>query len=439
MQKDLLDWLSYIERLHPNSIMMGLDRVKLMIGRLSLSVDFKIVMVGGTNGKGSTTALLESIYTAAGYQVACYTSPHITKYNERVRVNKKEISDEALCVAFSAIEAARIDGDEIALTYFEYGTLAAMWHFSQKNIDVGILEVGLGGRLDAVNAFDADCAIVTNVGLDHQDYLGDTKEKIGFEKAGIYRSSKPAIFGDVDLPESLVNHALELGADFKLLSKDYMFYARDEHWVYQNLRTSIQYDLPLPALMGKFQLNNAASAVTAVESLQSVLPVSQSSLQAGLLNVVLPGRFEVVNLQGDHFKDITVIFDVAHNPEAAKGLSINLSEIAQQNASKTIAVFAMLQDKDIPAVVAAVHHEVDEWCVSSIDQPRGASVAQIQDALKQAASNAIVHSFDDVLDAFEQAIECCKLYQAKSQNAKIIVFGSFFTVSDVKSSHRFST
>lgn len=439
MQKDLLGWLGYIERLHPNTIMMGLDRVKLMIARLDLNPDFNIVMVGGTNGKGSTTAMLESIYTNAGYQVACYTSPHITKYNERVRVNQQEISDDALCAAFLAIEHARVSGDEIALTYFEYGTLAAVWHFSQINIDVAILEVGLGGRLDAVNAFDADCAIVTNVGLDHQDYLGDTKEKIGFEKAGIFRSAKPAIFGDVELPDSVKSQALLVGANFKILRKDFVFACHDKHWVYESLHPSLQYELPLPALTGAFQLNNAACAVTAVVSLQSVLPVSQASLQAGLLDVVLPGRFEIVTLRCEDSKDISVIFDVAHNPEAAKGLAINLNSIAQHNPCKIIAVFAMLQDKDISAVIAAMHHVVDEWCVSLISQPRGASVEQIEQALKQEASNAIVYTHHHVLDAFERAIECCKIYQAKNQEAKIIVFGSFFTVSDVKSSHRFLT
>jgi len=265
--KDLSAWLTYIEQLHPSAIEMGLGRIKKVADRLALKPTFKIITVAGTNGKGSTCTMLSQIYQHAGYRVACYTSPHILRYNERVQVNGQEASDAALCAAFSAVEEARQgsadQGGAISLTYFEIGTLAAVWHFVQAGVDVAILEIGLGGRLDAVNAFEPDCTVVTNVDLDHQDLLGDTRELIGFEKAGVYRSLIPAICGDVNPPSTLIAYAKEVNADLKCIQHDFGYELADSGWYYLSNQQRM-YHLPIPALKGQYQLNNAACAVTAV-------------------------------------------------------------------------------------------------------------------------------------------------------------------------------
>ena len=246
---DLNDWLSYIEAVHPKDIEMGLGRVNQVKQRLNLKIDFPIITVAGTNGKGSTCAMLEHIYHAAGYRVASYSSPHLLRYHERIRVASAEISDQALIDAFQAIELAR---EDIQLTYFEYGTLAAMWHFCASKVDVVILEVGLGGRLDAVNVFDPSCAIVTSIDLDHMDFLGDTRELIGAEKAGIFRKDLPAICGDLNPPQSLIEHAQKIGAKLSLVGRDFGFEAQQNQWRYLHHNISIE-NLPLPALIGDFQ------------------------------------------------------------------------------------------------------------------------------------------------------------------------------------------
>lgn len=318
--KSLAEWLSYIESLHPKSIAMGLDRVKQMIDRLKLHPKFTIITVTGTNGKGSTCAMLEQIYTNADYQVGCYTSPHLLRYNERVRVNKQEVSDDALCAAFAAVDTDRVDanGEVIALTYFEVGTLAAVWHFMQTGVDVAILEIGLGGRLDAVNAFEPNCTIVTSVDLDHQEFLGNTRESIGFEKACVYRASVPAICGDTNPPLSLVAYAQEIKADFKLIHHDFDFTLNGaDSWRYSDGVGT--YQLPIPALKGAYQLNNAASAICAVDTLQSRLPVSSAHIASAMRQVSLAGRFQTVSTSPH------VILDVAHNPHAARALATNLN------------------------------------------------------------------------------------------------------------------
>lgn len=433
MPKDLSAWLSYIESLHPKSIAMGLDRVKQMITRLQLQPKFHIITVAGTNGKGSTCAMLEQVYKQAGYQVGCYTSPHLLRYNERVRLNCVEVSDEALCAAFAAVEAARTNGDsEIMLTYFEVGTLAAMWHFIQSKLDVVILEIGLGGRLDAVNAFEPNCAIVTNVDLDHQDFLGDTREKIGFEKAGVYRQNIPAICGDANPPASLVQYAREIHADFKRSHQDFGYLLSNSEWQYLD-NGKVLHTLPLPALQGAYQLANAACVVAAVESLQVNLPVTSASIANAMRLVQLAGRFQTVR------KSPWVVLDVAHNPHAAKALAENLKNTRTLNAEarqgKTFAVFAMLADKDISGVIEAVKDEIDTWYVASIDHTRGATAVDLVLTIKAIAPKARIISFDSADDAYQQAcidIEVCKdAYKDLGENDKIIVFGSFFTVSIV--------
>lgn len=421
--RDLPSWLSYIESLHPKSIAMGLERVEQVIARLQLNPKFTIITVAGTNGKGSTCAMLEEVYLQAGYRVGCYTSPHLLRYNERVRVNGVEVEDADLCAAFAAIESARMSSDHspIQLTYFEVATLAAVWHFMQAGIDVAVLEIGLGGRLDAVNAFEPHCTIVTSIDLDHQEFLGNTREKIGFEKAGIFRKGIPAICGDDAPPDSLIQHAYAIGADLQCIHRDFDCQHIDDGWQYIRDK-QIKYKLPVPALQGEYQFNNASCAITAVESLQERLPVAHEAITSAMRRVTLAGRFQVVAEHVNHLPK--VILDVAHNPHAANALALNLGA-CRQTHGKTIAVFAMLADKDIQGVVEAVKDVIDAWYIAGIDHVRGAAVNELSAIIEKVLPDADIKTFDSVAQAYEQA--CIDI----SENDKIIVFGSFFTVSNV--------
>jgi dihydrofolate synthase / folylpolyglutamate synthase len=410
---DLNDWLTYIEALHPKDIEMGLGRVNQVKARLNLQYKFPVVTVAGTNGKGSTCAMLEFIYHAAGYRVASYSSPHLLRYNERIRIACHEISNEDLICAFQAIELAR---QEIQLTYFEYGTLAAMWHFCASDVDVVILEVGLGGRLDAVNVFEPSCSIVTSVDLDHMEFLGDTRELIGAEKAGVFRKNIPAICGDLSPPNALIAHAQNIGASLKLIQRDFQFERHQVFWGYSSPESTLD-DLPLPALVGDFQLQNASCVLAAIESLQSVLPVSKEAICDGLLTVRLHGRYQYLSFKPD------VILDVAHNPHAAKSLAENLKNTVTQG--KTIAVFAMLADKDIAGVIKAIASQVDQWYVSGIAHVRGADGETIQQLVHAQLPNAAIRLFDGVENAYDQA--CIDA----NENDRIIILGSFFTVAEV--------
>ena len=410
---NLAAWLDYIEALHPKSIAMGLDRVNVVKQRLNLNPQFPIVIVAGTNGKGSTCAMLEHIYHAAGYSVGSYSSPHLLRYNERVRLNSQEVSDEDLVKAFVAVEQARQDTE---LTYFEYGTLAAVWHLMQKQVDVAILEVGLGGRLDAVNVFEPDSTIVTSIDLDHMEFLGDTRECIGAEKAGVFRANIPAICGDENPPNSLIEYANRIGAPLKLIGRDFKVEADKESWTYRADQFSIEH-MPMPALIGDFQLNNAACVLTTIQSLQHLLPVQVDAIEKGLKTVKLAGRFQSWSNNPD------IILDVAHNPHAAKSLAINLKQSRHQG--KTIAVFAMLADKDITGVIQALSSEIDAWYVSTIDNIRGAAASSLSKMILDTLPSAEVKIFNQVVDAFHQA--CIDA----NENDRIITLGSFFTVAEV--------
>ena len=404
-------WLSYIEALHPKAIAMGLERVREVALRLDLEPNFPIITVAGTNGKGSTCAMLNAIYIQASYQVGCYTSPHLIDYNERVRVNNKNISDADLCKAFAAVENAR---NEVALTYFEMGTLAAMWHFCQSSLDIVILEVGLGGRLDAVNVFEPTCAIVTSIDLDHTEYLGDTREKIALEKAGIYRQNKLAICGDTNPPQTLIDYAHKIGADLQLINRDFKRIINAGTWQYYD--DSFSMELPKLAMTGDFQLNNAACAIRAVQSLQKLLQVSQACIKQALQNVQSMGRFYQI-----HFNP-TIIVDVAHNPHAAMSLAHNLAHTPC--TGNTHGVFAMLADKDIAGVVRAVLPQIHSWHVASISNTRGAKVDALVSILSKSIQKKDIHTYTDVTSSLYGA---CKMV---GNNDRIIVFGSFYTVAD---------
>jgi dihydrofolate synthase/folylpolyglutamate synthase len=411
----LAEWLAYLEQLHPSTIDLGLGRIAQVRDRLGIAPAFPIITVGGTNGKGSTCAMLESILHAANYRVGCYTSPHLLDYSERVRIGKQTASDAELCAAFAKIEAARRAVPEISLTYFEFGTLAAMLCFVAHGVEVAVLEVGLGGRLDAVNAFDADCAVVCTVDVDHAEYLGNTREAIAFEKAGIFRAGRPAVFGDADMPDAIARQARATGATLWRLGNEFSHAAHGQQWDYRGPAGS-RSALPYPALRGVGQLNNAAAALAALDALHERLPVSMEAVRRGLVEVALPGRFQV--LPGRPM----VVLDVAHNPHAAQALAQNLGALAP---ARTYAVFAMLRDKDMVGVVRALDARVDVWLVAGIAAPRGAAAPELAQVLREQAVHGQIHMFDTPADAMRYA------RNAAAENDRIAVFGSFYTVADV--------
>ena len=410
---NLADWLSHIERVHPRTIEMGLARVAAVRDALHLAPHFPIITVGGTNGKGSACAMLEAILHQAGYKVGCYTSPHLMRYNERVRIARAEALDGALMGALDAVERAR---REIALTYFEFSTLAAVWLFMQERVDVAVLEVGLGGRLDAVNAFDADCAMLMSVDLDHMDYLGDTREAIGFEKAGIFRPKQPAICADGNPPLSVLKHAADVGTELLRLNVDFGFEAQLQQWRYWG-RHGERHGLPHPALRGAYQIANAAASLAALDSLRDRLPVSANDIRTGLLTTENPGRFQV--LPGRP----AVILDVAHNPAAARALAGNLT--GMRCTGRTYAVFSMLNDKDIAGVIEAMRAHIDEWFVSRIEGPRGSDAAALCEELTRAGVFEAISTHGSVAAAYAQACD------RAAENDRIVVFGSFYTVAAV--------
>ncbi len=411
--RTLAQWLAYLEQLHPQAIAMGLDRVSRVAQALGLTAKFTVITVGGTNGKGSCCAMLEAMLLHAGYHVGCYTSPHLLRYNERVRIGGREIEDEILCRAFERIEVARGD---TSLTYFEFGTLAAVMAFGEAGVDAAILEVGLGGRLDAVNVFDADCALVASVDLDHQEYLGDTREAIGLEKAGIFRAGRPAVCADAEPPTTLVAHARETGADLMVIDCDFGYVAEPQQWRYWGPGGK-RHGLPYPALRGAFQLGNAAACLTALDCLRGSLPVTAQDVRGGLLQAEVAGRFQVLPGRPQ------VILDVAHNPHAARALTANLASMP--TGGRTLAVCAMFKDKDIAGVVAATRPYITDWLVADAEGTRGASAAQLAAVLAHAGASAPVAQYSNVAAAWHAA---CNL---AADNDKIIVFGSFLTVAAV--------
>src|SRR5690606_6120303 len=364
MSRTLPDWLAWIERQHPRSIAMGLDRVRDVAARMELSRPARqVITVGGTNGKGSTVAFIEAIARAAGWKVGAYTSPHLLAYNERVRIGGHDADDASLVAAFEAVETARTgarDGDgsgDVPLTYFEYGTLAALWLFEGSALDLAILEIGLGGRLDAVNVVDPDVAVITTVDLDHQDWLGDDRERIGFEKAGIARPWKPLVLGESDPPSSVLGHAYAIGASAWRIDNDFFFERVDaDRWRW--CEVGCELDLPLPALAAPVQLRNAATAIAALRALDATIP--GAAWAEGVAAARLPGR-----LQRFMHGGVEIVVDVGHNPQAARELAAWLD--AAPVAGRDLAVYGALGDKDMAGVVDALGERIDAWFLAGLE------------------------------------------------------------------------
>ena len=420
MNRRTLDgWLDYVSSQHPATIALGLDRVSGVWRRMALPALPTVITVGGTNGKGSTCAMLERILLEAGYRAGLYTSPHILRYNERVRVNGKDAPDELLVEGFERVEAARGD---IPLTYFEFGTLGALAAFAQAGLEAVVLEVGLGGRLDAVNIIDADVSIVVSVDLDHQAFLGNDVESIGFEKAGIYRKGRPAIFGDLHPPRRLVDHARAIGADFMCLGHEFRFEAHERQWDFIG-RKGAKRALPMPALRGKWQLKNASCALAALDELAGRLPLSLGEVKRGLALVTLPGRLQSIPGRP------AIVLDVAHNPHAARSLADGLGDMGFFEA--TFAVVGMLGDKDMAGVVDAIKARVDRWYVASPEEAERAAPAETLAAIvRERSPGAPLRTFATITAALHEA------RRDAGPNDRIIVFGSFYTVAEALRSLR---
>jgi len=407
----LADWLAWQETLHPNVIDMGLERVAFVARSMGLGRPATtVITVAGTNGKGSCVALLESMLGAAGYRVGVYSSPHLLRYNERVRVYGQEAGDAALCAAFEYIDQAR---GATSLTYFEFGTLAALALFAQADLDVAVLEVGLGGRLDAVNIVDADVALITSVGIDHVEWLGPDRESIGREKAGILRPATPAVYGEADPPRSVLALAEDLAAPMHCLERDYRYSPADDSWGWRSDAYSYT-GLPLPNLPGVFQLQNAAAVLMVLELLAPRLPVTVEAVHTGLLTARLPGRFQV--LPGR----VEWILDVAHNPHAARALAEALRQ--RPCAGRTHLVLAMLADKDAASVCNALRPVVAVWYCAGLTGARGQSGAQLAARAGLAGPEMTLHA--------DVALACAHAAATARPGDRIVVCGSFHTVSE---------
>lgn len=396
----------------PADVSGGLDRVRTVWQRMGVKWTPTTLTVGGTNGKGSTCAIAEAILRESGYKTGLFTSPHLLEYNERIRLGGENAPDDLVVDAFERIDAAR---QGITLTYFEFGTLAAFSVFAEQGVEAAILEVGLGGRLDAVNIVDADCAIVTSIDLDHQALLGPDRESIGFEKAGIFRKGRPAIFGDRDPPKRLVDHARGIGAELQVLGQDFRFEAGERQWDFFG-RRGARRALPIPALRGRWQLKNASSALAALDELADRLPVSMGEVKRGLTLVRLAGRLQV--LPGRP----AVVLDVAHNPHAARHLADGLGDMGFHE--NTLGVFAILGDKDIEGVVDAMRGRIDRWYAASSVSDRAAPTARVVEVLAARGLGPVTRAFASVASAYEAA------RRDAGPADRIVVFGSFTTVAE---------
>ena len=415
LMKTLDDWLAHCEQLHPKTIDMGLDRVRAVAERMGLRFDCPVFTVAGTNGKGSTCAMLEAILTQAGFRTGLFTSPHLVRFEERCRIRGQNVDASDLVAAFARVESARA---EISLTYFEFTTLAILDTLARAGLDAVILEVGLGGRLDAVNIIDTDCAIITSIDIDHAELLGDTREKIGFEKAGILRTGRPAIVSDPVPPQSVIDRATEIGADLWLLGRDFNSSGDKQQWAWAG-RGRRYAGLAYPALRGANQLINASGVLAALTAMRQQLPVTAQAVRNGLALVDLPGRFQVVPGQP------ALVLDVAHNPHSVAALALNLD--AMGFYPTTHAVFGAMADKDLAPMLHRMDPLVDRWYFADLPTPRAASGAALQ-----AAWQALTQRKDASSAVFSQPLDALHAAAAKAQAAdRIVVFGSFYTVGGV--------
>lgn len=410
----LADWLAWQETLHPNAIDLGLDRLQRTLRRLGWQRPAcPVITVAGTNGKGSCVALTARILREAGHRVGTFTSPHLLRYNERIAIDGVEVSDEALIAAFERIDAAR--GAD-TLTFFEFNAGAALLVFADAQPDAVVLEVGMGGRLDAVNVVDADVALVTSIDLDHCDWLGHDRETIGREKAGIFRGGRPAIFGSRDMPASIRESAQQVGADLQLLGRDFDWLRNGERWTWRG-RTGEHRDLPAPALQGEVQYDNAAAALAALAALDSRLHVPRSAIERGLQTVTLPGRFQVVRQSSP--RPIEWILDVAHNPAAAHTLAAQLA--ARRSGGRTIAVCGVLSDKDVEGIVGELRHSFDAWVIVGLQGARALPPDALAARVRSAGANVEAVAADVVAG-------CVAAEALAKEGDRIVVFGSFLTV-----------
>ncbi len=404
--------MNWQESLHPQTIDLGLERVTEVFSRLIPQCsNVARITVAGTNGKGSTIALLEAIYRAQGYRVGAYTSPNILKYNERISINGQPVEDELICAAFERIESCRQD---ISLSYFEFGTLAALDIFERAQLDIQLLEVGLGGRLDAVNIVDPTVAMISSIDIDHAEWLGNTREAIAREKAGIFRAHIPAIIGDPDPPETLAQSGKACQAKLFYIGQDFNYkqYSESWDWCFGDLTYN---QLPLPGLKGSHQFRNASAVLAAITQLQKRLPVSDTAIRVGLSQVNLKGRFQLIP------GDVSVLLDVGHNPQAVRTL---FEYVSQTYPDKRIhALFAIMKDKDIKAVIEIMKPLIYSWVLAPLDNPRAATSEILQQHFKACGINDFSGNFKDFITAVNEV-------ETKADSGDLIlVFGSFFLVS----------
>jgi dihydrofolate synthase/folylpolyglutamate synthase len=419
----LQGWLDHCERLHPKNIDMGLERVREVAQRMALRFDCPVITVAGTNGKGSTCAMLEAVALQAGYRPGVYTSPHLVHFEERCRVHGEIVAQADLLPHFEAVEQARTQGGaEVSLTYFEFTTLAILRLMSHSRIDVAILEVGLGGRLDATNVIDTDCAVITSIDIDHTEFLGPDRESIGREKAGIMRAGRPVIVGDPMAPESVLDHAREIGADLWRFGHDFNFSGDRQQWAWAG-RGRRYAGLAYPALRGANQLVNASGALAALEAIRDRLPITAQAVRAGLALVELPGRFQIVPGQP------TLVLDVAHNPHSVAALAANLD--AMGYFPTTHAVLGAMADKDLAPMLAKIGPLVDRWYFTDLPTPRAEAASNLQS--KWNAVQMVAGGRREVTTSVwpdpEQALAAA--VAAADPADRIVVFGSFFTVGGV--------
>lgn len=409
----LQGWLKWQESLHPLVIDLGLERAAQVFQALNPDyVKPPTLTVAGTNGKGSSVAYLEAIYTAQGYRVGAYTSPHILKYNERIKIGGKPVSDDQICEAFARIESVRGD---TSLSYFEFGTLAALDIFHRAGVDVQLLEVGLGGRLDAVNIVDPDVALVTSICIDHVEWLGGTREAIGREKAGIFRAETPAVTGDPSPPESLIQSAIEQHALLYCIGKDFTYKKQATGWDWFSAdRQMLQ--LPDPGLKGEHQYRNASAVIFALTKMAGVLPVTETSIRQGLANAHLAGRFQLID------GEIPVLLDVGHNPQAVRTLADYVTTVFP--GRRIHAVFSMMKDKDIAGVLEIMKPVVYDWFFAPLANPRAATESVMREIFSQSSVSRVSFGFADFTEAFAAA------KNQSNEGDLLLVFGSFFLVSE---------